>query len=372
MNHTRCRNAIFVSLAVLCVLCYPLPELKAEGVDSLCIHFNGSASNLHLELAEDYDLSGSLPFTICELQPGMSYRMRVDGPGLERKIGTLRISVQGRPSVTGVRLGTTLRNAVVPGWGSSYAGKPATGWMDGTSIFTSLYVFMVEDREYRHLRNRYDVWLDKYFETSSLEEKRRLQQEVHEAALEANVQNKHRKRLAILSAALYGHQFLDSWFSNSPPRASTRTGGSVVSIESSRSSRFKAFIHSLIRPGRGQFYQGKIKRGVVFSTLTLTVGIIALDYHNGYDMEANRYNLIVDRFDAATTLADKERFMKEASAQWSTVEDEKRRRNTAYIILAGLWSWNLLDTLFPSEEGFSSSKYAFELGPLGGYLVLTF
>jgi TM2 domain-containing membrane protein YozV len=313
-----------------------------------------------------------LPLTICDLNRNEDYRLLVNGPGLESRIGILSIGRSANPSVKGIRFGASLRNGTIPGWGSIYAGRYSAGFTNLISFGSSLYVLLRENMEYYDLRDQIDLWTDRLNRTELLAEKRIYEQEVREATLDANVQNKHRRRLAILSAALYGYQMLDPWLFSMPPRAKTGANGVVVTVAESRATRLKAFLHSIIRPGAGQFYQGKNARGVIFSSLSVAAGLVALEFHNRYDVDVNRYNVAVDRFLAATQIDEKRELGDRAAIIWGNVEDARRDRNTAYIILASLWSWSLIDTMFPVDSNVSSARYTFDWRPGSCAFVMRF
>lgn len=361
-------TVVFLLSALLLLSCR-YGTLRAASADSLCYHFLGDA---RVELRETYILSGTMPVTFCEMKRGDTFRMTVDGAGIERRIGTFEIGPAGRVSVQGVRLGAAARNALLPGMGSCYTEQRAAGWTDRFSVAVSLYLLYLEEREFRHLENRHTVLLDRLAGTEILEMKQVLEQAAHEAVLEANVQNKHRKRLAVFSAALYGLQVIDPFLLSPPPRSRVESGGTIIRTETVRSSKPKAFILSLLHPGRGQFYQGKTVRGVFFSALTAASGLTALEYHNRYDVEANRYEILIGRYEAAESSDERERLRQAADIQWDEVEDAKIDRNTAYIITAGLWGWSIIDTLWRDEEGEEESGYSFEWSPLSGAIVLRF
>ena len=152
----------------------------------------------------------------------------------------------------------------------------------------------------------------------------------------------------------------------------TEAGGSVIDVGSARETRLKAFIHSLLHPGRGQFYQGKMTRGVLLSSMSVVAGLLALDFHNRYDHEAIRYDVAVDRYLAAPTIEQRRLYREKASAAWDGVEKEKRRRDAAYIALAGLWGLSLIDTLFPADLPSVPARYALDIGGNGCSLVVRF
>lgn len=360
-----------VVLTITATVALPVRPAVAE-IDSLCIHFAGAAKNIHLRLKRDYSINGETPFTICDLEFKKTYRATVEGYGFERRIGTFSLDGAGRPRFGGIRIRTALRNALLPGWGSVYASRSAVGFTDGLSLAASLYILYDEDHEYRHLENRLEVLNGLLLEAETLEDRRRIQEAAYVASRDVNVQNKHRKRLVYLSAYLYGFQVLEPWIADNPPRMRTDAQGSVVFVGSARSTRLKAFIHSLIHPGRGQFYQGKTTRGALLSSMSVVAGLLALDFHNQFDRETIRYGVAVDKFQAASTIDDKIRYRDEASAIWDSAQTEKRRRNAAYIALAGLWGLSLFDTLFPAELPSVPDRYALDISGSGCALVVRF
>ncbi|HER43615.1 MAG TPA: hypothetical protein ENO08_04060 [Candidatus Eisenbacteria bacterium] len=358
---------LFQSALVLASCLYG--DLRAAAADSVCCHFLGDAG---IELRGDYILSGTMPVTFCGMQRGDRFRMTLEGPGVERRIGNLEIDPSGRVSVSGLRLGAALRNAILPGSGSCHTDRRAAGWVDRLSLAASLYLLYLEDREFRDLEDDHDLLLERLAGAELLETRQMLELAAHETALEANVQNDHRKRLALFSAAIYGLQVIDPFLLSPPPRSSVEGGGSIIRTKTAESSRPKAFILSLLHPGRGQFYQGKTVRGMLFSALTAASGLAALEFHNRYDVEANRYEILVGRFEASESLSEKELLAREADIQWDEVEDARAERNAAYIITAGLWGWSLIDTLWRNDGGGGESRYSFEWSPVSGAIVRRF
>jgi hypothetical protein len=344
-------------------------DLRAAPADSLCYHFLGDA---HVELRETYVLSGTMPVSFCEMRRGDRFRMTVDGQGIERRIGTFEIGPTGLASVRGLRFGAALRNALLPGTGSCYTDQRAAGWTDRISLAASLCILLLEDREFRDLEDRHTDLLERLAGAELLETKQTLEPAAREAALDANVQNKHRKRLALFTAALYGLQVIDPFLLSPPPRSRVESGGTIIRSETVRSSKPKAFILSLVHPGRGQFYQNKKVRGMLFGALTVASGLTALEYHNRYDEQANRYEILVERYETAESSSERDLLRQAADIQWDEVNEARRYRNTAYIITAGLWGWNVLDTLWGNDGEEGESRYSFEWNPLSGAIVLRF
>jgi hypothetical protein len=340
---------------------------RAAQEDSDCYQFTGNAQ---ISLKSGITMSGTAPATFCSLSRGEKYRLTATGFGLERRMGTLSISSTGSPRVSGIRLSTSGRN-LVPGLGYYDIGLWEAAITDELTLAASLYFLYREHREYEHLENRYNIYMDDLNSTSLLESKQILERAAQEAARDVNVQNAHRKRLAAVCAYIYGWQLLDPFFLAAPPKTEIE-GGNVIDLRSPRSSRAKAFMLSLLRPGRGQFYQGKKGRGAAFNVLTMAGVHIALDYHNKYDIEESRYELLIERHDEAETLEEKRSLASRASAQWEEVEKAKNWRNAAYVITAGIWCINVFETLFDDDGEAMPSTYSLEAGPLSTALVIRF
>jgi hypothetical protein len=362
----------FVALTIIAAAAAPLRTAAADEIDSSCVHFAGTAKDIHLQLKRDYVISGVTPFTICDLEIETTYRTTVEGYGFERRIGTFSLDGSGRPRFGGIRIGTALRNALLPGWGSVHANRSAVGLTDGLSLAASLYILYDEDHEYRHLENRLEVLNGLLREAETPEDRERIREAAHVASRDVNAQNDHRIRLLCFSAYLYGFQVLEPWIAGNPPRMRAGAKGSVVFVGSARSTRLKAFVHSLIHPGRGQFYQGKMTRGMLLSSMSVVAGLLALDFHNRFDEETIRYEIALEKVLAAKTNDEKIRYRDEATAVRDSVKKEKRRRNAAYITLAGLWGLSLLDTFFPAELPSAPDRYALDISGSGCALVVRF
>jgi hypothetical protein len=358
--------------AILSIVLLCATGTGARGADSLCIQFIGSAGGAPVELKAGRTLAGMLPVTLCDLDANGRYRMTVGGGLVERRVGTLKLGGHGAAAVGGLRVGSALRNVVLPGWGSAFSGRGAVGLSDGLSIAAAVYLFVQENQEYRHLKNRSDNLDGALSRATSASERERAQAAAHDARREVNVQNRHCERLALVAAGLYAYQVLDPWLSSLPPRCTIEGAGTIVRLDESGVSRAKAFVHSLVRPGSGQFYEGKRTRGFLFSVATTAAGLAALEYHNRYDEVAGRYEACVERFNASDNIAEKERLIDEASNLWDDVEQQKEYRTGAYAVLAGVWAWNLVDALFPGGNGDGRAGYSLNLEAEGLALVFRF
>ncbi|MBN2185710.1 MAG: hypothetical protein JW746_10320 [Candidatus Krumholzibacteriota bacterium] len=328
--------------------------------------------NVHLRLLKGFSINGVLPLTICDISPGEKWGILIDGVGLENRKGYLLLDDRGNPRIEGERLGAILKNAVLPGWGAVSTSRKVSGWTDFSLIVFSLGYFLKENKEYDDLYESYDSLKDLYESSLSYEERLTLGKDLNTAALELNVQNTHRKRILLLTAVMYGYQFLDPLFFNRPPGYRSEAGGSILEIEAASSGKAKAFFHSLVCPGRGQFYQGKKTRGFLYAGLNAAAGFFALDRLNAFDEKAMYYDMYVDEYNSAVTAEDRSFYRGKAEEAWSDLEDAKKDRDFSYILLASLWSLNLIDTFFETDKIDNSSDLGLELGPSGAALVLSF
>jgi hypothetical protein len=357
-----------VAFAAGCALLGPAPSLA--GPDSLCIRFEGSAAGETVVLSRGRIIAGALPVTLCGIEPNAAYRLELGGAGFERRIGSLRIDGDGA-SVGGIRFGTLLRNAIAPGWGSSRAGRGGAAFADVVSLAAILGVFAGEQREYDHIRNRLDVLEALAADAETYEAASRANEAAHEAVVMANVQNAHRRRLAVLCGALYGWQAIEPLWADPPPNAGPGPESGSLVLAGAPRSRAKAFVYSLLRPGRGQIYQGKSARGLIFSAGSLAAGVAALEYWNRYDEAAGAYDLCVERFEAAESVPEKEALASACRLLRANADDERRNRAVSIAVLAAIWGWNCADTFFDAGD-VRVSRYSVEIDPRGAAVAVRF
>ncbi|MDD3643394.1 MAG: hypothetical protein PHQ19_08040, partial [Candidatus Krumholzibacteria bacterium] len=161
------------------------------------------------------------------------------GRGLELRRGYLHINSDGTPRVSGNRIGTFLRNAVMPGWGSVRAGRGGGGWTDLTSLGMSGGVFYREYREREHLDNRLSVLLDRLAAENDAVRRQDIRLQTYIASRDVNVQNEHCRRIAVYAIYIYGFQLIDPWLTGGPPGIRAEEGGTVVSVRTRGQSTAK-------------------------------------------------------------------------------------------------------------------------------------
>ena len=364
---------ILITVAVACAaFCGDVYAQGSPGKrDSLCIHFSGDSRDLMVTLQRGIILSGTVPLTLCDLEPGLTYGITVRGRGFEVRKGYLSLDGNGVPSIRGNRLGTFAKN-ILPGYGSIRVGRKEAGWSDMISIVAAGLVTLRENNEYQHIENRYSILMEQLEDADNVEDRQRIRIDAHTASRDLNVQNTHRKRCLGFMAYMYAFQLIDPWIVGNPPKARVTAGGSVVELEGSGSSTVKAALLSLFRPGRGQFYQGKRSRGMFYSLASTAGVIVALDYLNKYEEAVNAYEINLEYFYAAETVEKMEHFRQRSSEYWADVDKTRKWRNISYGVLAGIWAAGIIDTFIPGSEDAPPSDLSLSVGPTHASLVYRF
>jgi len=339
--------------------------------DSLCLHFSGDSRDLLVQLQRGMVMSGTVPLTICGLEPGATYSMTVRGRGFEIRKGYLSFDRNGVASVRGNRLGTFARN-IIPGWGSIRAERKDAGWSDIISIAFAGMVTLREQNEYQHIENRHDILMGQLEAADNVEERKKIRTDANKALRDLNVQNQYRRLCLGYTAYMYAFQLIDPWIVGNPPRTRVTAGGSVVEIRGSGSSAAKAALLSLLRPGRGQFYQGKKTRGILFTIVSTAGVMIALDYKDLYEQAADAYELNLEYFDNADNIDDEEYYRERSREYWADVEKTRRWRNISYGVVAGIWAAGVIDAFIPGRDDAPLSDLSFDLGPNHASLVYRF
>ena len=363
----RRRVLMIVSLSVL----FALSRSARSASDSLCCSFSSVSSGLRLTIRQDYTVSGMLPLRICDLSHHIQYDLSISGRGFENRAAGMEMTAEGIPQITGYRAETILMNSILPTSGTFKRGREQQGYLDLLSMAGGLYQFYEENKEYRDLKDRYDL-LNSYLQSSgSIDEAEQLRKEAHRAYVYAEQQNTYRKQLLALTSALYAFQILEPVFIDTPPAYRIDQGSSHIVFNAKRKSAGKAFIYSLIRPGRGQYYQGKNIRGLFFSAASVLAGYVALDQNNQYQKKLDDYNISLDEYNYARTVSERRDYLRSASILRADAEDARDNRNLSLYILAGIWGANLIDTVLFECSG-TECGYSFNITPGGFELAYRF
>jgi hypothetical protein len=371
MKRVAERTAIGLVILASVASCGSARALAAA--DSACVRFSGTLAGERVGFTHRYALGGILPVTVCGFERGARYRIAVEGEGIERRVGAFSVAPSGEGAVAGIQFSAIARNIVVPGWGSVHADRWAAGAGDDVGLAATLVVLYGEEMKYRHLRSRLNVLEGRLAEAVTSEDRQRAQSAAHQTSRELNTQNDYRRRLLLLAGGIYAWQIVEPLLTDNPPGSEPSGGGDGMVIEGTGMSRAKAFAYSLVRPGRGQLYQGKKARSLLFSVATIAAGLADLHYQNEYEMAVDDYNVCIERFDATDVLSEKELLRSEADGLWNAVDSARDRRNAALGALAAVWCWNVVDTFFPAGSGESSGRrYSFDVDPRGASLAYRF
>ncbi|MDZ7859914.1 MAG: DUF5683 domain-containing protein [Candidatus Krumholzibacteriota bacterium] len=340
--------------------------------NSSCPNFESDSKEVKLSLRRNLIVSSNLPLKYCNFKYSKEYDIVLEGKRYERREGKLTICKDGEISIRGKRIETCFKNGVLPGYGTYLRGKTQTAAVDFFSIAGALYKLYGETGEYNDLNDRLDEINIALSQAETVSEKNDLNRRSYEISQKVNLQNDYRKKILLFSSALYAYQLIEPLFSEKPPEVYSYSDKTNIKFKASNRSVKKAFLYSFFRPGRGQFYQGKTKRGVFFSSIFVLSSLVSLDLNNQYNKDVSEYNLCVSKLNSSTNIADRRKYSDRASLFWEDVEDSKEKRNISLYVLAGIWGWNIIDTLIYGNEYCPDKNYSFNVTPLGCELAFNF
>ncbi|MCD6380419.1 hypothetical protein J7M07_08265, partial [bacterium] len=324
-----------------------------------------------LKLHKNSIVSCTLPFRFCDFEYGKKYDIVLWSDRYERREGRFAARSGDEISICGKKMETCLKNAILPGYGTYLRERKKAATIDLLATAGSLYKLYEEMDEYNELKDRLNGINISLAQEEIRRNKISLQIEAHKASIDVNLQNHYRKKLMLFSAALYAYQLIEPIFMDNPPEINPGLQRNNIEFKAIDRSISKALFYSFLRPGRGQFYQGKEKRGVFFSSMVILSGFLSLDLNNQYNKNVNDYNFCMDKFNSAS-IEDKKIYGAEASLLWEKVEDSRNKRNLSIYVLTGLWGWNVIDTLFPGDKSCSTKNYSLNVTPLGCKLAINF
>ncbi|HMA75996.1 MAG TPA: DUF5683 domain-containing protein [Candidatus Krumholzibacteriaceae bacterium] len=362
------RSMTFFTLIILST------EVRAgpDTANSSCPNFESDSKEVKLSLRRNSIVSSILPLKYCDFKYSEEYDIVLEGERYERREGKLTVCKDGEISIRGKRIETCFMNGVFPGYGTYLRGKSQAAAVDFFSIAGALYKLYGETGEYTDLKDRLDEINIALSQAETISEKRDLNQLAYETSRKANLQNKYRKKILLFSSALYAYQLIEPIFSEKPPDLYSYSDRTNIRFRANNRSVKKALLYSFFRPGRGQFYQGKTKRGVFFSSIFVLSGLVSLDLDNQYNKDVSEYNMCLSKLNSSTNLADRRKYSARASLFWEDVEDSKEKRNISLYVLAGIWGWNIIDTLFPGSQYCQDKNYSFNVTPTGCELAFNF
>jgi|WetSurMetagenome_2_1015567.scaffolds.fasta_scaffold77330_2 hypothetical protein len=126
-------------------------------------------------------------------------------------------------------------------------------------------------------------------------------------------------------------------------------------IELKRKTRLKAGFRSLLIPGWGQVYSGNTTRGgiITLSAAVAAGGLYFLDKEyqdkrSDYDIASQAY------YNSSSSIDEKNRLKAIMNKQQRRAYNAETDRRNAFYLLAGIWSYNLLDAVvfFPNGDSY--------------------
>ncbi|GJM45486.1 MAG: hypothetical protein DHS20C21_23280 [Gemmatimonadota bacterium] len=159
------------------------------------------------------------------------------------------------------------------------------------------------------------------------------------------------RRNIVLAAtgAVWGVGLLDA-FLFSPGFRVTSADESSISLSMQSKTRFDAVVRSIVFPGLGQEYNGESAKGAWVATGAVAGGLWLMYRQDEYSRAIADFDQVHERFEAATTVADRNRLSLEQQALFSEVEDQERDRNVAMVILGAYWGVAAIETALSFGE----------------------
>ncbi|NIP42036.1 MAG: PEGA domain-containing protein [candidate division Zixibacteria bacterium] len=132
------------------------------------------------------------------------------------------------------------------------------------------------------------------------------------------------------------------------------TGGTPLSVNITLApkTRFKAFIRSMVIPGWGQFYASEKGRGIFFGLAALGSGIVTLIAEEDFNDKKDTYEELLNEFNEERSIEVRKQMEPIINAAREDAYDAETFRNISFGILAGVWTYNIIDALifFPDKK----------------------
>lgn len=138
-----------------------------------------------------------------------------------------------------------------------------------------------------------------------------------------------------------------------------------INIELKRKTRFKAGIRSLLIPGWGQVYSGNAMRGglITLSAAVAGGGLYFLDKE--YQDKRSEYDIAAETYyNSVSSIDEKNRLKAVMDKQQRRAYNAETDRRNAFYLLAGIWTYNLLDAVifFPDGDSYFPAVSAIDGG----------
>ncbi len=124
-----------------------------------------------------------------------------------------------------------------------------------------------------------------------------------------------------------------------------------------------AILRSLIFPGWGQYYQGKIKRSILFSGAFLVSGVGSILTLKGYNDAVKEYNDLREQYSNAVDENQIKLLREDMFKKYDDVNNLEKKRNLFFTITGTVWFLNMLEVVFLKPVLPHSQKISVKISP---------
>jgi hypothetical protein len=111
-----------------------------------------------------------------------------------------------------------------------------------------------------------------------------------------------------------------------------------------------ALIYSCVMPGSGQTMLGHSTKGVAFSIVAFGSALTTLISHNNYIARVERMDALEFQYANATNWASANNIYLEMLSAHKLLQSDKNRRNLFLLVTAVVWSVNIFDVLYFTDD----------------------
>ncbi|MCK5408243.1 MAG: hypothetical protein KAJ37_12330 [Candidatus Krumholzibacteria bacterium] len=346
-------SRVFVILAVSTLA----TGLLSPAVAQRCLRIESDPGTATLTVRAETSVSKGAPASFCSLQPGFTYMLTISRGGYEKRTLSFHFSDFGQPTkFSGVWRWMVFRSAVLPGWGQvsmGHRGRTAELWsflvIDGFKVYQVWKWYKAE-------KNRFDTLTVLATIAETQQQLEELERKARKASMDANAYRTSVLLTVGVGAWLYVRNVAETYLLSAPPKA-TRLDGSDFKVVTPKRSRKRALFRSVFFPGLGQRYAGNGGRGFLFHTGVFVLGLYTIDAKLRYDLATVDYDLAVEEFNNAESVAEKE------SLRWNVLslavqKEERKDQLTAFAVATGLlWVANMFEAFGSGPGGTRSDRF---------------
>ena len=315
-----------------------------------CVRIASIPEHITITLKGPATLSAGSPGVFCSLEPGQEYLLSIGKTGYETRVlgATLNLDNQ-RIEFSSKRMGKLCRSLVLPGWGQyaggeklraaeTFLGSAGLGW-----FWYYTYRKYIDERD--HYYSFAGLAADVEFESQKIKY-------TELAGITSRLTNANRSYMVEATALcgwMYAGNLVETFFLSAPPKVKAHDGFSAT-LETPRISKTRAVMKSIFFPGMGQKYLGKPFKGFFLQAVFTTAAVLTIKARREYNIANIHYELAAEAVEQAETQHRADRARRDLSIALDDRRDEEKKRNAYYIILGSLWTLNVLDAFFSTED----------------------